>query len=314
MSFQIKESIRILLVCFGVSYILYSVYTTKNHEAAVLYSLDCPVMNNNIAPAESIDIRSAIKPLPYTEWTYDASAIPPRFCVIVRTVIFHQSKLYALMMSLLTNRPPSLQVFLVNTDASPFPSLQDMTEHANHMAGSQIFHDVTHLFNASSARDRFGDVNFDRYGFVVTDMVMEHILQLPDQCEYLLITNGDNLYGNGFFPAVWEKIREGFNAIGVHFISHYEWAPPPPDQPCGSLRGGADLEVRSAIKRNCMDMGGAVFSLSLVRNIRLVITEMVWAKVDTTRSQSADGYFFDALMQQDGARGVIIPRVLMIHQ
>ena len=63
-----------------------------------------------------------------------------------------------------------------------------------------------------------------------------------------------------------------------------------------------------------MDMGGTVFSLSLVRNIRLVITEMDWAKVDTTRSQSADGYFFDALMQQDGARGVIIPRVLMIHQ
>ena len=320
MHFKVKVGIPLLLLllCSCSVYVWYSMNLNKFIFATdVFHQVECQKTSKETEPK----ILSARKPFPYTEWAVENSVTPPppRFCVIARTMEVHQLRLYAFMMSLLANRPPRLNVFLVNTVESPFPSLPDMIEHANIISNSQIFHDVTNMFNVSSSRARFGDVDFDKYGYIITDMVLEYILQQQDEnhanlCEYVLVTNGDNLYGNGFFQAAWEKIREGFNVIGVHFISHHNWPPPTPEQVCGPRRGGTDLEIHSALKRNCMDLGGAMFSRSLIGDIRFIITEIHRAKVDFSRLHGADGYFFERITQQNGAKGVIIPRVLMLHQ
>ena len=264
----------------------------------------------------SVSQAAILKPLPYQRW--DEQAVP--FCFLVRTFPAHGPQLFSFMMSLLAKRPPELHVFLVNTVETPFLDLSSMVDQANQMAGSIIFHDFSDVINAQHVHRRFSNATMlDKYGYILTDLLLEHVLELKDDsggalCQYFTVTNGDNLFTSSYFPVIWQAIKRGFNLIGMHFISSHHW----PDRECnthecGPWRGGTDVEVRAGFQVACIDLAAGVFSRDILGSIRFVITEMPDAS-DRDRWTGADGLFFSNLFNSPGAQAIVISRTLVIHQ
>ena len=272
-------------------------------EDATRKSLGCPSLSSS-----SFD---------FQHW---GTAKTPAFCVVVRTIKKHGPQLLALLMSLVVKRPPRLNVFVTNTADEPFDEMKSTIRLVNDLMNSTIVHDTSDVMNISYARKYFNDpLVFDFAGYVLTDLVIEHIIRLQDNelkplCNYILVTNGDNLYNHELFMAIAEKASRGRNLIGVHFTSHYRWAGPNSKGVCMTGRKGHDAEVIPAFKVDCVDLGAVAFTPALMGADRFVITQLDKAKSDPDRVNRADGLFFARLARKTDARHAIIRRVMMMHQ
>ena len=63
----------------------------------------------------------------------------------------------------------------------------------------------------------------DQFGFLLTDYALTHAVrrQRSAACTHFIVTNGDNIYGVGFFRAVLAEIAAGKRLVGVDFVSRY---------------------------------------------------------------------------------------------
>ena len=256
---------------------------------------------------------SDIYTLPTPTW----SGPVPSFCVIVRTTHKHKVSLWALMMSLLVNRPPKLAVYVVNTDkGGGFPELRQMVQHANRLTGIKIFHDMGAIVNNSAAQQALGPgfnvTSLQDFGYVLTDLVMEHILKVRD-CEFMLVTNGDNLYGSDFFRAVVPPIQQGHNLVAVHFVTHH-----PRDgsrsHTCGPYRAGTDMEIETGFEIGCVDLGAAVFATNIVERLNIRFALNALRQNPQAGLYAADGITFMEMVKDINTRATVVHRVLMLHQ
>ena len=223
-------------------------------------------------------------------------------------------------MSLVVKRPPRLNIFVTNTADEPFSTMKSAVDLINVLMNETVAHDMSEVVNKTYARSLYNDpLNFDFAGYVLTDLVLEHIMRLRDPtqrqlCNFIVVTNGDNLYLGDFFPALASMAASGHRLIGVHFTSHYEWPGPIPRGACMAGRKGRDAEIFPAFEVGCADLGAVAFSSKLAGGDRFLVTELGRARADRDRVVRADGLFFQRLAGKPGANPVIVPRVLMIHQ
>ena len=84
-----------------------------------------------------------------------------------------------------------------------------------------------------------GVTGLEDHGYVATDLALEDLLaeraaarggagaatepgSPAGPCEYLIVTNGDNLYGRHYLSAVLAEVATGGEMVDTHWVSHYE--------------------------------------------------------------------------------------------
>lgn len=170
-------------------------------------------------------------------------------CMVVRTFVGHRNTLMAMLASVLLWDHPSLTIYLVDTGAQqPFTELPRLARMASAMAGRPDAVRVSDWTHATS-RAQFPDFTDEDHGYIATDLTIEDILSQraefsprlqdllratgavpadggeslgPAPCEYMIVTNGDNLYGKEYLAATLSEIRGGAQMVSTHWVSHYE--------------------------------------------------------------------------------------------
>ena len=195
-----------------------------------------PIVCENKAPAAATtdadgDIGSFYSHDPALRPVAPSMADTP-VCMLVRTYAAHRNMLMALLASVLLWDHPALTIYLLDTGKdAPFSELPRLASLASKMAGKPDTVRVSKWTHAS-ARAQFPDYKDEDHGYIATDLAIEDILaeretarnigspSLP--CDYLIVTNGDNLYGHDYLAATLGEIKTGVEMVNTHWVSHYE--------------------------------------------------------------------------------------------
>jgi hypothetical protein len=140
-------------------------------------------------------------------------------CMVVRTYAGHRNMLMAMLASVLLWDHPGLTIYLLDTGKDvPFSELPRLAEMASAMAGRP---DAVRLsrWRHGSARAQFPWYADEDHGYLATDLTLEDLLSVRAEarkrgdaalpCEYLVVTNGDNLYGHDYLAATLGEIKTG---------------------------------------------------------------------------------------------------------
>lgn len=279
------------------------------------------------------------------------TARAPELCVVARTFVGHRSSLLPFASSLAAGRPPRMRVILVDTDPrSPFDDIHGVAEWLNDVLGAPRLFTVS-ARNASAAAEAFPRYKGPDYGYIMTDLVLEDLLaerrdaaaagvapgDLP--CEVLLVTNGDNIYHALFLRETLPPlVRDGLGLVATHFVSHYDWPGGKLDEPmwekvrlhgqCGPWRPGRDVEVATALRPACVDLGAVLFRTSLLESsppspgarTRFIVDRLrldgegLGTRGLGMNAGEADGELFQSLALRPGVKSLVVRRTLLLHQ
>ena len=154
-------------------------------------------------------------------------------------------------------------------------------------------------------------------GYVITDAVLEEVVR-AGTCDFVVVTNGDNLYGADFVPAVRREFRAGFDLVATNFISRYSF-----DMDLfkvgvvGPYHAGPNAEFKPRFAVGQIDLGAAAVRVRVLRDtgVRFVVDRLA-AQPDGKDISFAkcDGHFFERLASNHSIRSKIIERALFIRQ
>ncbi len=162
----------------------------------------------------------------------------PHLCLLVSTYKPHSVKLITLLTSFFSSGYPYLKAILLDTDEviDSTPWMKDMAKVVN-----EIF-DKEFVVTANiTQRDVLRKYSVDEtgvssdYGYILSDEVISDLMKKRDlarelndsklECDYFMVTNGDNLYGPGMVSALLHYLRQDYDIVGFDFISRYKACP-----------------------------------------------------------------------------------------
>ncbi|KAI9099502.1 hypothetical protein DFS34DRAFT_593148 [Phlyctochytrium arcticum] len=162
------------------------------------------------------------------------------------------------------------------------------------------------------------------YGYGFTDAALDYMLRgdSPMQCDYLLITNADNLYAQAFHRRVLPLLRGGIDMVIFDFLSAHVW--PHRTQPHTETNGvhddGTMKHMTASYKVSEVDLGAAVFRMDLLREhpeIRFVKVAKRGKGQDGTlglpKLWTADGEFILRVASLTPFKA-ILRQTLFVHQ
>lgn len=219
-------------------------------------------------------------------------------CFVVRTVAKHRFE--ALLLTLLSQLGEEVRksrVYVVNTDGGQ-AGLQTV------MARLAVFKSLYAPCDESAAClfTHFPDTNAS-YGYVETDMALDVLTSnVEAPCQYLLVTNGDNLYSNALLSDTLDARSAGHGLIAFDFVTHH------PRQTDSGQRGYQRMNVRLA--RGSIDLGAFLLDFMIYRDgHRFMLGE---------RAQlfAADWHFLEAVIKHygDQLNVILLPDILLFHQ
>lgn len=149
------------------------------------------------------------------------------------------------------------------------------------------------------------------YGYSYTDAAIAYLLNKSYPCDYLMFTNGDNLYSGGFIDGyIGKDMHESIDIIGFNFISHYQMQAPTYE--AGNSNDGTMIMLNSNFKRGEIDLGAFVIRLELL-NANHELRFVVNSQGKFYGVKEADGYLiYEASKLAKTSR--IHRQSLMIHQ
>jgi hypothetical protein len=239
-------------------------------------------------------------------------------CVFVRTTESHVKSLPVLFMSLISGRIGPLKIVVADTSGK-FSLLEKIIADTNKWFGDEIVFKCNH--NNESKIKRCPLMKENDYGYVTTDLMLED--GLADKCDYILFTNGDNVYLRDFFNETIGAIKEGAHIVGTNFISHYEFGSKATTY--GPMRSGRDTEFVPTFRVGLIDLGSVLFRVLMFKRygIRFLIescspSSLVFDSVEggcrEVPAACADGFLSQRISEIKGIVSRIIPRVLFVHQ
>ena len=200
-------------------------------------------------------------------------SIPTRaICIGVRTYDSHRSWLEILLRSLVAQHSKSsfgatldLQIFISDTERNtaftPHSSLPASPFTFSHML-EEIVNRVNRDLNPNRSPQVHvvWDVNAPKrvyknpfYGYDETDNLVNFIAALP-QCEWMMLTNGDNAYNSAWFNAIAPLANYNtIDLIGWDFITHHK------------RNGHGQQHIRVSMKRGFVDLASV-----LVRTTKVI--------------------------------------------
>lgn len=266
------------------------------------------------------------------------AAPPPNateLCFIVRTMPSHARSLPALVFSIAASAEgvARARIILVRSlPRSDADGLDALAESLNALLpGAPV--SIAAADGAHTRKhypDLLGKTYAGDYGFVVTDLALEEVLAQraaaapgdAKPCELLVVTNGDNLYAQGFVPAVVHALTNGgAHVAAVNFVSRYEFSTDAVaysrSRGVGPQRPGPDVEFLSFFEIGLVDLGAAAFRADTIEDfgLRFITDRLVNnPRADGIDLVRLDGSFFERLVALPGVRPTLIDRTLFVHQ
>eukprot|EP00953_Heterococcus_sp_UTEX-ZZ885_P028287 15091-Heterococcus_DN1.PRE.1 len=153
----------------------------------------------------------------------------PQICVLVSTYIKHGLRLTALIASLLSSGYPYMDVILLDTDTTRNSTqwMVDTAKALNSRSNVPSQRETVHLsqYTQRYIQERYPHVTSPDYGYLLSDVILYEELDIMPglpKCDYIMLTNGDNLYSSSLVSATMEFMREQIDLIGFEFTSRYE--------------------------------------------------------------------------------------------
>ena len=210
------------------------------------------------------------------------SGIPaPKYtvCVGVRAFRRHINSLETTVMSLLhqeeKNSRVQFKVLLMSTDARDLnPDKRDAGAMAFRATLEQVRDDVNYWSGYSAVDIYEGSVTMPLpffFAYDITESVRQHLLN-HGSCDYIMFTNGDNVYSDKLVGTVLPEMRRKTDIIGFDFRTHH--------------RDG-DI-VRICPRRGELDVGAVMYRADALRRAG---TSFLPEAIQT-RSLFARDYFF----------------------
>lgn len=192
-------------------------------------------------------------------------------CIGVRTYESHKAWLEILLRSLVAQHSKSpfsesldLQIFIADTErntiflpSSSTPSSRFTFSHALEEIVNRVNKDLNPL--RSPQAHVVWDVNSPKrtyknpfYGYDETDNLVDFMANLP-QCEWMMMTNGDNSYNSAWFDAVAPLANDkSIHLIGWDFITHHK------------RNGDGQQHIRISMERGFVDLASVLIRTSKI--------------------------------------------------
>lgn len=192
-------------------------------------------------------------------------------CIGVRTYESHRSWLEILLRSLVAQHSKSefaakldLQIFISDTERNT-AFVPNNSPNVAPFTFSHMLEEIVNRVNRDLNPDRspqvhvVWDVNAPKriyknpfYGYDETDNLVDFMANLP-QCEWMMMTNGDNAYNSAWFNAVAPLANDKtIDLIGWDFITHHK------------RNGHGQQHIRVSMKRGFVDLASVLVRTSKV--------------------------------------------------
>ncbi|KAI5480461.1 ER to Golgi transport-related protein [Pseudohyphozyma bogoriensis] len=185
-------------------------------------------------------------------------------CVIARTYGAQIHYLPIFLLALWNSGLEDVRVFLLNTDkAMKTKHLRKASEFVNHLTGRRDF--ATFLDWPITTT---GD-----YGYALTDQALLYFYDHPElNCEYLVLTNGDNLYSQTLGEMMKPWFEKKTDLMGINFVSHHKWRNATEEfdgDKTTSVEPGTSVTMFVDFKPLRIDLGAAIFRYDMLRRNNL---------------------------------------------
>ncbi len=158
----------------------------------------------------------------------------PHLCILVSTYKCHSVKLITLLSSFFVTEYPHMKAILLDTDKviDSTAWLKDMANAVNVLFEREyvVTANITQRDILRKYSKKITGVG-DDFGYIISDEIMSDILKKRDlarelndtklECDYFMVTNGDNVYGPDMMPALLHYMRENYDMVGFDFTSRY---------------------------------------------------------------------------------------------
>eukprot|EP01111_Echinosteliopsis_oligospora_P018595 TRINITY_DN8630_c0_g1_i1.p1 TRINITY_DN8630_c0_g1~~TRINITY_DN8630_c0_g1_i1.p1 ORF type:complete len:295 (-),score=34.36 TRINITY_DN8630_c0_g1_i1:58-942(-) len=242
----------------------------------------------------------------------------PHVCFVVRTYYKHEISILALVASVLGSGVQNASFHFLDTQINPtFDVLPDIVELINELYGRDVAQASPFTYEAATIR--FPTIkNFTDYGYIQTDLyIHENILRnTSTKCDYIVVTNGDNLYSTQLLNILRPVMMNKIQLIGFEFISHYGWSYVDPNIDYYWVpREGLDVHILTEFQANKVDLGAVAFQVERWREKNATFLLDKFLKNITAASidaHNSDAFFIP--MFAEGSTTETIKSVLFVHQ
>ena len=150
-------------------------------------------------------------------------------------------------------------------------------------------------------------------GYIQTDLTLQHVLARSgaNACDYVLVTNGDNLYSRSLFRHTCPHLHHGIGMVGFYFSSHYPYSHLYVHQ--GRVeRSGPDVLFKTKLTKGWCDLGAVLMRADLMRTHP--DQRAGYHFVDCGPWREADGRLIQRFSKRDDVKKVVLDRILYMHQ
>lgn len=251
---------------------------------------------------------------------------PKAVAVILRTHPAHEDSLPVTLGSLslacaAVQGKVVLRVVLMNTDSRRWQELAFM-----HQAIQTSAQWLKNCPRSSMEVMQFPETPWEgAYGYDYTQYALEQLLYgcrfVNNRCtppdvtspqrmsgppDYLMFTNGDNLFNVDTFDAVLPHMETQVDVIAFHFVSHYR------------KKTGRNRLMKTAFKTSHIDLSSAFYRAARLVAVGNRVANFVPQGKNTTGMFRRDGFFAESIVNAT-VRGcytstTIVPEVLLFHQ
>ena len=231
-----------------------------------------------------------------------------RLCICIRTYSKQAHDLEILIRGLLSQYKGStyrlnvaLSIYVMDTDDQSIDFqvsnklLVDKMNAKFANSGSRVYLLIDNLATEHSMQQNVF------YGYDYTDLMLSTVLS-KQSCDFLMFTNGDNLYNNVWFDTVAPVLlsNQTLNIVAWDFISHH------------NRNGTRQQPIQVAIERQRVDLGSMIIRAKLFSEHQI---RFLPKSIFTGELFARDWFVIDKLNKSIAPSTVhLIHRVLLFHQ
>lgn len=263
--------------------------------------------------AKSIDrsdtIVSTMKRLLLAPSNDTSRASLPTLCVVARIYWKQLAYFPVFALSLYHAGFHNIRIYLVNTDnRTNIKELEQVIQFVNDLVSQKDFLTLLSLGSYNNTKD---------YGYGLTDRALTYLYDQykysPSICEYVTLTNADNLHNKSFMKKILPHMKAGKDLIAWGFVSRYRWAHRiEVDRKNKTIPelwdDGTDKCLPAVLKRRAIDLSAVAYKLSFLEREKLYFVPL-----EKRNLYYADGKFAEEASKRTNA-SVLLKQTLVFHQ